>query len=537
MIALIDNYDSFTYNVYQYFSEITSQEIQVHRNDKITLAELIDLDPDYLVISPGPGRPEGAGVSIAAIKHFSGKIPVLGICLGHQAIGEAFGGDIVGAKNIVHGKAQSIQVDGKGLFRGLSSPSVFTRYHSLVIDHDTLPMGFEVTSWSEDGEIMGIRHKEMPIEGVQFHPESIASESGKRLLKNFLNYRREPLDLKQLLTRVINKEDLTLEEAAAFMEELTEGNLSEAHIAAFLVALNAKGFTSEEIAGCVSVLLKKRVVINSDHPLLDTCGTGGSGSGSFNISSFSALIASAAGAVVAKHGNRAVSSLSGSADFYKELGMTIDLPPQKSENLLKEAGFAFLFAPLFHGAMRHAGPVRKALGIKTIMNCLGPLSNPAGAEYQIIGVFSPQLVPLVARAAKLLGVKRVMTVHGEDGLDEISISAPTQIMFIDEEGQEQSFTFDPEELGIRGYRLEDIKGGDGQENARLARDLLEGTGRKALEEAVCLNAGAAMMVYGLVDSLSSGYEKARELLASGAVKSKLEQVVSLGKELAVEQNG
>lgn len=532
MLVLIDNYDSFTYNVYQYMTEVTSEEIKVVRNDAITLKELIALKPKSLIISPGPGQPKDAGISIEAIKHFAGKIPILGICLGHQAIGEAFGGTIIQAKNIVHGKAQSIQVDGKGLFRGISSPSIFTRYHSLVIDKNTLNPDFEVTATSEDGEIMGVRHKSLIIEGVQFHPESIASEHGKRLLKNFLNYKREPLDIKGLLNKVIAQKDLTKEEAASFMEELTDGNLSEVQIASFLVALNSKGFTSEEIAGCVSVLLKKRVPIKSDRPLLDTCGTGGSGTGSFNISSFSALIASSAGAVVAKHGNRAVSSLSGSADFYKQLGMVIDLKPQKSEQLLKEADFAFLFAPIFHGAMRHAGPTRKALGIKTIMNCLGPLSNPAGAEYQIIGVFSPKLVPLVARAAKILGVKRVMTVHGQDGLDEISISAPTQIMFIDESGEEKEFLFDPASVGITGYSLDDIKGGSGEENAQLAREILKGKGRASLVDAVCLNAGAALMVYGIVDSIAAGYEKAKEVLASGAVSKKLEEVVKLGKELA-----
>ncbi|WP_028972757.1 bifunctional anthranilate synthase component II/anthranilate phosphoribosyltransferase [Spirochaeta cellobiosiphila] len=534
MIVLLDNYDSFTYNVYQYLTEVTELPIKVIRNDQIDLTHLIELKPSYLVISPGPGRPTDAGISIEAIKYFAGKIPILGICLGHQAIGEAFGGIIVGAKNIVHGKTEPITNDGRGLFRGLSNPTQFTRYHSLVIEKNSLPQDFEITAQSQDGEIMGLRHKNMIIEGVQFHPESIASEAGKRMLKNFLNYKREALDIKELLSKVINGEDLSQDEAASFMEELTDGNLSDIHISAFLVALNAKGITSEEIAGCASVLLKKRVAICGEKPLLDTCGTGGSGSGSFNISSFAALIASSAGAAVAKHGNRAVSSLSGSADFYKCLGMTIDIDPVKSEKLLKETDFAFLFAPLFHGAMKYAGPVRKALGIKTIMNCLGPLSNPAGAQYQIIGVYSSDLVPIVARAAKLLGVKRVMTVYGEDGLDEISISAATQICFIDESGVETNYSFDPASLGLNGYTLGDIKGGSGQENANMALDILNGKGKEALIDAICVNAGAALMVYGLVESISEGYTRSKEILKSGLVKDKLNLIVSRGKELALQ---
>jgi anthranilate synthase/phosphoribosyltransferase len=412
MILLIDNYDSFTHNLYQYFREITDREVRVVRHDEIDVAGVRDIAPDYIVISPGPGRPEDAGISLEVIEAFAGEIPILGVCLGHQAIAQAFGARIVQAQRIVHGKAEEISHDGKGLFRSIPKSSSFTRYHSLAVEESTLDNAFEITSRAADGEIMGIRHREFALEGVQFHPESIASEDGKTLLKNFIHYRREPFVATEQLQKVIAGNNMSANEAEAFMTELTEGNLSDAQIAGFLTALSTKGIVAEEIAGCARVLQQKRVPVKSDRPLLDTCGTGGDGLGTFNISSMSAIIAASCGAVVAKHGNRAVSSKSGSADFYRALGFEIDITPAQSEELLRKNDFAFLFAPLYHGAMKYAAPARKALKVKTIMNLLGPLANPAGAEYQIIGVYSAELAPVIAEAARMLGVKRGMIVHG-----------------------------------------------------------------------------------------------------------------------------
>jgi len=190
-IAIIDNYDSFTYNIYQMISRIIGdepdREVKVFRNDEITVVELEKLNPGRLIISPGPGTPSDAGISVEAIKAFAGKIPILGVCLGHQCLAEAYGGDIVQARNIVHGKVEPIDVDGRGLLRNLPNPCFFTRYHSLAVDPTSVPMDLEVTSRSVDDEIMGLRHRTLPIEGVQFHPESIGSNFGERLLANFLN--------------------------------------------------------------------------------------------------------------------------------------------------------------------------------------------------------------------------------------------------------------------------------------------------------------------------------------------------------------
>ena len=537
MILLIDNYDSFTHNLYQYLREITGDEVRVVRNDALTTAEVRALEPDGVIISPGPGRPEDAGISVAVVRELAGTVPILGVCLGHQAVAAAFGAEIVPARRIVHGKVEEMELDGRGLFRSVDSPSPFTRYHSLAVEEASLPGELEVTARSADGEIMGVRHRRYEVEGVQFHPESIASNLGKKLLRNFLHYHRQPFVPRDALSAVLAGRDMSRDEAENFMEELTDGNLTNAQIAGFLIALNAKGITPEEIAGCASVLQRKRVPIRPPRPVLDTCGTGGDGLGTFNISSLVALVASAAGASVAKHGNRAVSSKSGSADFYQALGMNVELSPRAAEELLAGENFAFLFAPLYHKAMKYAGPPRRELGVKTIMNLLGPLVNPAGASYQLIGVFDEKFAEPVARAAHMLGIERGMVVHGRDGLDEISVSEATRIVAFDETGTIREFEVEPEELGVGRHPLSALAGGDAAENARTAREIMAGEGNPAVRDSVLANAGAALAVYGLAEDIRGGVELARAAVDSGAVTTKLEAVVRAGDPRAAALQG
>lgn len=543
MILIIDNYDSFTHNLYQYLREITPEPVKVYRNDALTIHLIEQLAPSAIVLGPGPGRPEEAGITEEVILRFMGRIPILGVCLGHQAIGHALGGRIIQAREIVHGKAQDIEVDGKGIYRGMASPTRFTRYHSLAIDEETLPAELEVTARAADGEIMGVRHRDHILEGVQFHPESIASEEGKKLLRNFLNYRRDRFDAAAMLTRIMEGNDLSVAEASSFMEELTDGNLSDIQIGAFLAAFTTKGVTASEIAGCAQVLLRKRTAIDlGDTPLLDTCGTGGDGLHTFNISSLAALVASAAGAKVAKHGNRGVSSVSGSADFYQALGIEINLSPAEATTLLLEEGFSFLFAPHYHSAMRFAAPARKALKVKTLMNLMGPLVNPAGAQYQLIGVYHPALCGPMAEAARLLGARRVLVVHGGDGSDEISVSHPTQGIFIDEDGVVEDMDIRPESFGIGPYLAGDLRGGTAAMNAALTKALLghedatisdevEARHLAAIRDAVILNAGAALFVYGTAYNLQDGVDQAREAWDNGAVLAKLEAVTAGARRL------
>ena len=534
MYLLIDNYDSFTYNIFQYLSQLTSSPVIVKRNDEITLGEIEEMNPEGIIISPGPGRPDESGIIVECIRKFKGRFPVLGVCLGHQAIGEAFGGRIIGAGRIVHGKSDKISNDGKGVFRNLDPVLDMVRYHSLVIDRNDFPEELEITAFSSEGEIMGVRHKEYDIEGVQFHPESWSSASGLKLLKNFINYRRESCSPKNVITTIMKHQSLSFEEASDFMEELTEGNLSEAVIAGFLTALNTKGISAEEIAGCASVLIKKKRGIDPGGSVLDTCGTGGDGLGTYNISSIAAIAAAACGATVAKHGNRAVSSLAGSYDFYREMGVPVDIKPEQAEKMIKQHGFAFLFAPFYHSAMRFAGPVRQKLGFKTIMNLLGPLVNPASAEYQLIGVYDSSLCRTVAEAAKMLGSKRVMVVHGYDGQDEISVTGPTRIVKIFEDGKEDVLTFEPDKNGIPLYSLSELTGGNAAYNADAAYELIYGEAREgrsmkgnlqALRDSVCLNTGAALYVYGIAQSIMDGYEKTAAAFESGKVRDKLDDII------------
>ena len=540
MILVIDNYDSFTFNVVQALECATKEEIKIVRNDEATVEQLAEMKPSKLIVSPGPGNPGTAGVSVPAIRYFAGKIPILGICLGHQAIGEAFGAKIVGAKFIKHGIVEDIELDGRGIFRTIGRSMKFTRYHSLVIDEATLPSDFEVTARAKDGDIMGIRHKTMPIEGVQFHPESIASNACQELFKAFLNYRRDNLPVSEYLKQLIDeRKPLNREQASFFMENLTDGTMDEKATASILTAMAARGLpTAEEMAGCASALLSKKTPFplsksseKTGNGLAEIVGTGGDGKGSFNISSMSALVAASCGQPVAKHGNRAVSSKSGAADFFENLGIKIMAEPDKTASLVQQTGFGFLMAPVYHSAMRFAAPVRKALGIKTIFNVLGPLLNPAGAEYEVLGVYSKDLMEDYAHAAKALGAKRVMVIHSRDGFDEISPCQPTDVFQINEDGKEYRYVIDPSKFGISGTSEDELEGGTGADNAKLAMDVLNGGGRKTIRAAVGLNAGAVLYLSGKAKTLKDGYDMALAAIASGSSLAKLQEIQRVSGEL------
>ena len=537
MILVIDNYDSFTFNVVQALECASNEEIKVVRNDEATVEQLAALNPSHLIVSPGPGNPTGAGVSVEAIRYFAGKVPILGICLGHQAIGEAFGAKIVQAKFIKHGIVEDIDLDGRGVFRTIGKSAKFTRYHSLVIDEVTLPADFEVTARAKDGDIMGVRHKTMPIEGVQFHPESIASQACQDLFKAFLNYRRDNLPVSDYLHQLLDeKKPLTREQASFFMENLTDGTMDEKATAAILTAMAARGLpTADEMAGCAGALLKKKTAFpSSGTGLAEIVGTGGDGKGSFNISSLSAIVAASCGQGIAKHGNRAVSSKSGAADFFENLGIKIMAEPEKTANLVQQTGFGFLMAPVYHAAMRFAAPVRKALGIKTIFNVLGPLLNPAGAEYEVLGVYSAELMEDYAHAAKALGAKRVMVIHSRDGFDEISPIEPTDVFQINEDGKEYRYVIDPAKFGISGAKADELEGGNGADNAQLAMEVLNGGGRATIKAAVGLNAGAVLYLSGKAKTLKDGYDMAVAAMSNGTTLRKLNEIQNVSAELNKE---
>lgn len=527
MTLMIDNFDSFTYNIVDILRRL-GEEVIVKRNDEMTLDDIERMAPERIVISPGPGNPDGAGICLDVVRRFAGAIPILGVCLGHQVIVQAFGGRITGAPTIMHGKQDRIAHDGRGLFRSISKEVQAARYHSLIADPGSLPEELEVTARAQsDQTIMGIRHVTHTIEGLQFHPESIGTEYGMKMIENFLSYRRTGSPVREILQTIMSGRDLDGQQAYEIMDEITDGVLSDGQIGAFLGALSVKGVTPGELSEFARVLLAKTGVTPQAkrEPLLDTCGTGGDGQHTFNISTAMALTCAAAGQRVAKHGNKAVSSKSGSYDFLAELGVAVNQPLDVSLQALDTVGFSFLFAPRYHGAMRHVGRVRQELGVRTVFNMIGPLVNPLRPEYQIAGVFSPELLDIYAQTLHRLGTRRALVVHARDGLDEISVCARTDARLLQEDGTITDMVIDPAAFGISGYSLEDLHGGNAAANVELFREILSGDrstrAQRAVRDAIALNAGAALWIAERAVSIEEGYRAAGELLDAGGLAEHL----------------
>lgn len=530
MILLIDNYDSFSYNVYQLVGSI-NPDIKVIRNDEMTIEEIEKLNPSHIIISPGPGKPKDAGICEEAIKYFAGKIPMLGICLGHQAICEVFGATVTYAKKLMHGKTSIASVDRNSkLFHGMKSEIQVARYHSLVAKEDSLPACLKVTAKAADGEIMAVEHKEYPIYGVQFHPESVLTPYGKRVVENFFGVNLDKEDEKTMviseaIRKLSNKEDIGYDMAKAVMNEIMSGEANDIQKSSYLTALSLKGETIEEITGSAEEMRNHSLKLNTDLDVLEIVGTGGDGSNSFNISTTSSLVISAAGVPVTKHGNRAASSKSGAADCLEALGVDITIEPEKSQKVLEEIGICFLFAQKYHSAMRFVGPIRKELGIRTIFNILGPLANPATPTYQIMGVFDESLVEPMAKVLSNLGIKRGMVVYGQDKLDEISVCAPTSVCEINN-GEFKSYTISPEDFGLSRYKKEELVGGTPAENAEITKAILNGE-KGAKRDAVLMNAGAALYVAGKAKDMQEGVKLAQDIIDSKKALEQLEKFVKL----------
>ncbi len=331
--------------------------------------------------------------------------------------------------------------------------------------------------------------------------------------------------IQQAIAKVVEKENLAREEAHAAMSEIMSGEATPVQIAAFLAALRMKGETVEEIVGCAEAMREKSTKVKTKHPVvIDTCGTGGDAVGTFNISTAAALVASGAGSIVAKHGNRAVSSRCGSADVLKALGVKVyDVSVEKVERCLDEVGMAFLFAPSLHGAMKHAAPVRRELGIRTVFNILGPLTNPAGAGRQLIGVYDQRLTATVAGVLKELGSKHALVVHGAGGFDEVSTCGPTRVSEIFD-GEVKTYQLDPTEFGFQRASVRELLGGDAETNADILLGVLEGK-RGARRDIVVLNSAAALYVSGLAASVKEGIAMAEDSIDSGKGKRKLDELV------------
>lgn len=329
--------------------------------------------------------------------------------------------------------------------------------------------------------------------------------------------------IREATDKLINHQNLTYEQAGAVINEIMNGETSQVQTAAFLAALSAKGETPEEIAACASAMRSHALPVEHHMDLLEIVGTGGDGAGSFNISTTASLVIASGGVAVAKHGNRAASSKCGAADCLEALGVNINLSPEKCLELLKNIGICFFFAQKYHTSMKYVGPVRKEMGVRTIFNLLGPLTNPAAANMQVLGVYSEDLLEPMAKALSQLGVKKGLAVYGQDKLDEISVCAPTAVCEFGG-GNYRTYTICPEDFGLKTASHDALKGGTPAENAQITIDILNGMeGPK--RDAVLMNAGAGLYVAGKADTLADGVKLAACLIDQGLAKQKLEDFI------------
>jgi len=569
-VLLIDNYDSFTWNLYQYLSQL-GENVVVIRNDKLTVEDVEKMAPSHIVISPGPGHPvTDSGVSIEVMKHFMGKLPILGVCLGHQAMVELFGGKVVGCGEIKHGKTSTIQHDGKGLYHGVPGSTQgsgkgfsIIRYHSLGAD-EKLPDCLEVTSRSEKGHIMGVRHKTHLMEGVQYHPESIKSEFGKQMLANFLSWKggswednagvltvaepRQSSVTRELIKKLYKAGGdscvIAEGELEAAMKEMISGKATPAQVGALLTLVPCTGDklsaamleeSSKAMLGFARTI--PELSIPADKPVVDIVGTGGDGKDAFNVSTASGFVVAACGCTVAKHGNRSSSGSVGSADFLEALGVNIDLDGSQVKQVLEDCGFCFLYAQKFHPAMKNVASIRREVGFRTIFNLLGPLTNPIRPHYQISGVSD---FSIGETYAKLLAkqCKRSVVVLSKDGMDELSPSAGTHMWEADDAGKVTYTELAPTDFGLADNKygpvesLEGVTGGTASERANMFIRLLSGDlAGSAFEDFIVVNSALSLVVAGKAESYGAAAEMAREAIRSGKAKAVLERYISLTNAL------
>lgn len=531
-VYLLDNFDSFTYNLVDQFRAL-GHEVRVFRNS--VPAEYIKAEMEkcavepVLVLSPGPGNPSEAGCLIDLIRLCRGKFPIIGICLGHQAICQYYGADIVPAKEIVHGKTSLITHNGKYMFDGFRNPLPVARYHSLVATN--LPQSLEVVAQC-DGMAMAVVNREDRVVGFQFHPESVMSTDGAKLLAKTIEFvSKERVNIKELVGKLYLGQKLTRDETIKLFSSVFEGDMDPIMLGAVLTSLKLSGESPEEIAGAANAMLSAATPFGrlGDYEVGEIVGTGGDGQNTINISSMSAVVASTLGLHVAKHGNRSVSSLTGASDILRELGVNITMSPRQSALCLDRLGLTFLFAPVYHKGMRYAAPVRAAMGTRTIFNVLGPLTNPSHPDYMVLGVYTKALIPTMVEVLKQNGMKRALVVYG-DGLDEIALHGPTDYAELHSDGTITTGVFTPEDFGLTRHTIADIKGGAPEVNRALTEEILQGHGTSAQNDSIAANAGALLYLGGKVKTIKEGATMVLACLKSGKPYNQLMNFATLSHQ-------
>ena len=539
-ILFIDNVDSFTYNLVDQLRN-SKHCVTVYRNTipaDVIIEKLSQMQNPILMLSPGPGTPSEAGCMPELLKRLKGQLPIIGICLGHQAIVESYGGSIVPAGDILHGKASLIEHDEQAMFRGLPNPLPVARYHSLK--GENIPNTLTINALCNN-IVMAVRNDHDRVYGFQFHPESILTTQGVKLLEQTIEWALNPpqsesqskpeaiIDKQEYnIQPIINKlylgQTLTQNESKILFNLIIQGKIEPTVLATAVISMKVRGEKPDEIAGAAQALLENADSFDiPDYDFTDIVGTGGDGTNSINISTASAFVAAALGYKVAKHGNRGVSSKSGSSDVLSALGIKLNMPAEASRKALDELGVCFLFAQQYHSGFRHAAPVRQQLKTRTIFNVLGPLINPSRPKRILLGVYHPDLIKPIAETLKMLGYTHAYVVHGS-GMDEVAIHGETQVAEV-RNGEIRYFTLMPQDFGLKQYTLKDIEGGTPEMNRDMLIAILQGHGKPAHEAAIAANVAMLMSLFGQSD-LKQNAQQAIDMMHSGKAYTLLQQLAA-----------
>lgn len=522
MILLIDNYDSFVFNIKTMLNQLTNDEIAVYRNDKITLDEIKRLSPNAIILSPGPKHPKDSGICLEIFKARL-NVPVLGICLGHQALGLCFGAKIQRLQEVAHATSSQISLIAQSeLFREFPKDFSVMRYHSLeVVD---LPSELEALAYTKDKVLMAMRHKDLPYFGVQFHPESYFSEYGLKIFENFLKFKgqtsqktSEKPTLTSFITKLQDNQGLNTDDFARICQIIASREYEAVQLGALLMLITEKSLDERSLSALVSNILKYSQTFNDESEMIDIVGTGGDGFKSINVSTTTAFILGALGVKVAKHGNRAISSASGSSDVLSALKIPAFDSIAKQVKVLDEQGLTFFHAPFFHSLVGEVKEVRAKLGVRTVFNVLGPLLHPnLSLKYQLMGNYHAPVHRLLIEVLRNLGRKHALVVRGNDGMDEISICDETSIYEL-KDGQIFNYTISPEQFGFKRAFHSEIVGGDAKQNAKILLDTLSGKQKGAKFDIVVLNAMFALYTANRVPTPAAAKDIVLEAIHSGKV--------------------
>lgn len=523
-ILMIDNFDSFTYNLVEYF-KIQGCNVKVFRNT-VSPSTIEKEDFDLLVLSPGPSTPKNAGNLMQIIERFHNKVPIFGVCLGHQALVEFFGGTLKYLEP-KHGKADEIICDQQSIYTGLDTNIQIARYHSLTAD--TLPNVLDVSARSaSDGTIMSMRHKTLPIEGVQYHPESVLAMKdgvGMKIIENVVHGKINAgnVGYQQLMTKLQSQNDLSNEDIQLFLKNISEEQLTEDQKLILLVSFSFKLNKAESLKAFIDVLQSYATINEPDFADLgiDICGTGGSGLPRINTSTLASLLVSSLEIPILKHGNKAASGRFGSFDLLEALEVPFKVGKDQHIKTLKENHLAYIFAPSAHPVVRHFGSSRAKMGVPTIFNILGPLLNPYHPKKQMIGTAFGDYMDLILETAILMGKDQAIVVRGDEGLDEISVSRSTKVLSF-KDGERKTYTIHPIDFGIEPVDFDLLKSDNPQQSIQIANDIIDGKLNTEHYKLVAANAAFIYTQFKEDIGLKEAFEKMVTHLKTGALRKQLE---------------